>query len=339
MTQYILIALIIVTIFATHTEGLEDTDIFRLKICEIIKNGNAPWNIVYTLKLENVKSNSKRLWALEDNWNTFYGCLAQIPIVLRELHKHSQEPLRSSASTSIFFMDTLKSMRQVVEFLNPQQKWKPGHCYVFIWLITDKQALRRFFEKVWQKNILNVIAIVFHTQEIYTFEPFTQQGFQVKLLKEEPYFYDKLKNFHQFELRISMFKDNIRAVPLDNFPTQGYKKVDGMVARTLVEHLNATALYITPSDNRATYGDRVNGSFIGALKDIQSGFTHIGFNYRFTLDDVKPYIEELYLYKKRILYLVVPAAKMKPEYLIFANAFRERENLGRNSDLKVVMSN
>ncbi|XP_037823158.1 uncharacterized protein LOC119611583 [Lucilia sericata] len=294
---------------------------FHKKICEIVTNKNAVVNIIYRLNLESeVLTSSVFDLNYENNWDLFYHCMSEKPVVIRDMDKYQVEPLRSASSLSIYFIDSYRTMRKVLALLNPKQKWKPAHCYLFIWLLDDVNTLRRFFEKVWFKNILNAVAAVMNLQEIYTFEPFTSQGFRLKILYEAPYFYDKLRNFHHFELRISMFKDSVRALPLEGHIKHGYKRVDGWVARTLVERLNASARYIEPTD-RETYGALLNGTFTGSLKDIHSGLTHIGFNFRYTLDHVKPHIEELYPYKKRLLYLVVPAAEMRPEYLIFANAF------------------
>ncbi|XP_065359817.1 uncharacterized protein Ir68b [Calliphora vicina] len=329
MKQHLLKIIVLMGFWATsNSSGFifsqgsnNEQALFHQKICEVVNNRNALVNIVYRIKLE-AEVLTSSIFELNDqnNWDQFYRCVAQKPVVIRDMDNFQIEPLRSRCSLSIYFIDSYRSMRKVAAFLNPKQRWKPGHHYLFIWLLDDISALRRFFEKVWFKNILHAVAAIVNSQELYTFEPFTPQGFQLKVVHKQPYFYDKLKNFYHFELRISMFKDSVRAIPLEGAAKQGYKRVDGWVARTLVERLNASARYIAPTDSE-TYGALLNGTFTGSLKDIHSGLTHIGFNFRYTLDHVKPHIEELYPYKKRLLYLVVPAAEMRPEYLIFANAF------------------
>lgn len=326
MKHLLTTASIIVFMEILFTNGFiysKEEKLFQQKICDIIMERKAQVIIVYRLKEERIRwiNSLKEFWLNEqENWDTFYGCLTEKPVILRDMEEYEQEPERSASSISIYFLDSYRSLKRVIGMLNPKQRWKHGHRYVFIWLLDDIGGLKSFFERVWLKNIIHAVAAVMKLQKIYTFEPFSEKGFKLTTLEDSPYFYDKFKNFYQNELRITMFKDSVRAIPLENFPVRGYKRVDGWVARTLVERINASARYITPTDNE-TYGALVNGTFTGSLKDIYTGLTHIGFNFRYTLDHVKPHIEELYPYKKRILYLVVPSAEMKPEYLIFANAF------------------
>ncbi|KAM7357556.1 uncharacterized protein ACRADG_002847 [Cochliomyia hominivorax] len=318
--------LIVLILSGIITKGFlaeEKEKLFQQKLCEFIIKRNAQNLIVYRENEQKLELPTSLLDAYGqemDNWNEFYACLAQKPLLMRDMEKYYREPLRSASSISIYFIESYDTLTKVLAFLNPQQRWKHGHRYVFIWLMSDIGRLRGFFEIVWQKNILHAVAAIVKSQEIYTFEPFSSEGFRLKILNQPPYFYDKLKNFHRYKLRITMFKDSVRAVPLENYSEKGFKRIDGWVARTLVELINASSIYITPTDNE-TYGVLVNGNFTGSLKDIYSGVTHVGFNYRYTLDPVKPFIEELYPYKKRMLYLVVPSAEMRPEYLIFVNAF------------------
>ncbi|XP_073837985.1 ionotropic receptor 68b [Musca autumnalis] len=257
------------------------------------------------------------------NVNFLHQCMAELPTTIRNLDTFRNEPERFRGSLNIFFITSARIAQKVVAFLNPRQRWKQGHRYLFVWLLEGNNKMKLlgdFFQHIWQRNILHAVAVL-NSQLVYTFEPFSLEGFRLRRLDtNQNYFYDKLKNFHHFEIRITMFIDPVRAVPLPNYTTQGYKRIDGRVANALVKYLNATARYITPSDNE-TYGSLVNGTFTGSLKDIHSGLTHIGFNLRYTLDHVKQHIEELYPYQRRFLYLVVPAAKLRPEYLIFVKAF------------------
>ncbi|XP_037933992.1 uncharacterized protein LOC119668526 [Teleopsis dalmanni] len=172
---------------------------------------------------------------------------------------------------------------------------------------------------MFHKGNVDVVTIVHH-RKIYTFEPYTEKGFQIKLIKNNKYFYDKLRNLHKLQLKISMFSDQVRAIPNKNFKINGFSAIDGMVAKTIINKLNATALYITPEDNES-YGACRNGTFTGVIKDVTSGITQVAFNTRFVLNCMENHIEQLYPYHKRKLYLVVPAAKMAPQYLIFVNTF------------------
>ncbi|XP_058987921.1 uncharacterized protein LOC131806955 [Musca domestica] len=292
---------------------------FALKICDVVQQRDAKINILYRNPTrEHMETIYRRI-----NVDALHQCMTEFPLTIRNLHSYAMEPERLMGSLNIYFIATRTIARQVANFLNAHQRWKPGHRYLFVWLLEEDKSdevLHEFFQQIWQKNILHAVAIL-DSQRVYTFEPFSPEGFRIKLLDEnQNYFYDKLKNFHHFEIRITMFIDPVRAIPLPNYATEGYKRIDGRVANAMVKYLNATARYITPADNE-TYGSLINGTFTGALKDVHSGLTHIGFNLRYTLDHVKQHIEELYPYQRRFLYLVVPAAQMRPEYLIFVKAF------------------
>lgn len=305
-----------------HNSEPEESLKFSEKICQIAKRRNAQINFLYSNSLaEEEVGLEEVMHKLE--LDRLHQCLVELPILIRSLDLYAVEPERASGSLNIFLITTSQVAHRVLQFINPHQRWKHGHRYLFVWLLPDSDLLKltQFFRKLWQKQIIHAAAVL-DSQRVLTFEPFSPEGFRLKTIDENQYcYYDKLKNFHHYEVRITMFTDPIRAVPLPNYSRQGYKRIDGRVASALVKYLNATARYITPADNE-TYGALYrNGTFTGSLKDIHSGLTHIGFNLRYTLDHVKEHIEELYPYQRRFLYLVVPAAKMRPEYMIFVKAF------------------
>ncbi|XP_075160378.1 ionotropic receptor 68b [Haematobia irritans] len=295
--------------------NFEESKEFSLKICDVAQKREAQINIFYTTPLE-MRSSVKL------NWPLLHQCLFELPFWVRSLDFYETEPERTSGSLNLFLVTSSQSAQRILDFINPHQRWKQGHRYLFIWLLPqlDVGNLRDFFLVLWSKNILHAL-VAWDSEHLYTFEPFSLEGFRLRTIgKHENYYYDKLRNFHRFQVSITMFTDPVRASPLPNSTTQGYRRIDGRIASALVEELNATARYITPADNE-TYGSLRNGTFSGALKDIHSGLAHIGFNLRYTLDHVKEHIEELYPYQRRFLYLVVPAAKMRPGYMIFVRAF------------------
>ncbi|XP_013098976.2 uncharacterized protein LOC106081515 [Stomoxys calcitrans] len=319
-TRPIITLLVVVIILSgslslDHKESLE----FSMKICDIAKKRNAQTNILYTNDWKEGRSENS---THNIDWLVLYQCLLELPFLLRSLDYFPIEPARAFSSLNIFSITSAERASNVLDFIDAHQRWKQGHRYLFIWLLPKWEvgAVKDFFRHLWLKNILHAL-VIWDSVHVYTFEPFSVEGFRLKSIAEHQcYYYDKLTNFHHYEFSITMFTDPVRAIPLPNTSSQGYRRIDGRVASALVEQLNATARYIAPADNE-TYGSLRNGTFSGALGDIQSGLAHIGFNLRYTLDHVKEHVEELYPYQRRFLYLIVPAAEMCPEYMIFVRAF------------------
>lgn len=196
---------------------------------------------------------------------------------------------------------------------------KHFHKYVHIWRNAQITQLHRLLSAVWQRKILDAVVIT-DVQHIYTFEPYIAAGFALKRIIDEQYFYDKLKNLHKHQLRITMLKDFLRAIPRER-AADGYTGVDGLLASNIVSYLNASVNYTQPADNENYGVCLANGSFTGVLRELIAGAADVNFNARFTLPCGAAEVEALYPYFKRKLYLVVPAAKMQPEYLIFIKAF------------------
>ncbi|XP_054735768.1 uncharacterized protein LOC129242890 [Anastrepha obliqua] len=300
----------------THEVAYTDLVVTQ-KACEIAKQYDSYIYIVYT---SNVRQDDS-IFRLEFN---LLKCMSELPTHIIDVEQLTKERERKYNSFSIFVLPTSAAaaslyLQRIIGLLNEKQTRKHFHKYTFIWRDAQIAQLGELFEAIWQRKILNAIVIT-DVQHIYTFEPFTPAGFALKRITNGQYFYDKLKNLHHHQLRITMFTDFLRAIPKRN-RENGYDGVDGLLASSIVSYLNATANYTQPADNE-NYGDCLpNGSFSGVLKHLIAGDADVGFNARFTLPCMEGRIEKLYPYFKRKLYLIVPAAKMQPEYLIFITAF------------------
>ncbi|XP_032591605.1 uncharacterized protein LOC116805215 [Drosophila grimshawi] len=256
-----------------------------------------------------------------------HRCVAsRLPSCMRSLEAHELEPLRQTASMNIFHIpggDTGQPLvRRILDMLNPKQPRRHYHKYLFIWPGASEQQLKELFMGCWQKQLLFALAIT-KPGDIYDFQPFSDEGLQLTNLSpsSEVFYIDKLRNWRGSELRFSMFSHPLRALPLKPVESAGYDAIDGTVARLMAQQLNATARYVAPPDGEAYGRCLPNGSFSGVVHDLLSGDTHIGLNLRFVMDCVLPHVESLYPYVRGLICLVVPAAGMQPEYLIFVSAF------------------
>ncbi|KAH8296658.1 hypothetical protein KR054_009478 [Drosophila jambulina] len=252
---------------------------------------------------------------------------SQLPVVTRNIESHEVEPRRNTDSLSIFHIPAGKRgdslVRRVVDMLNPRQPRKHLHKYLFIWPDAGQDQLLDLFRSCWTKQLLYGLAITSKDSGLYDFDPFAIGGLQVvQRTGENLIFPDKMGNLRGYPLRFSMFTDPLMAVPRDPVETAGYRAVDGVAARVTARMLNASVTYVLPADNESYGRCLPGGNYTGAVKDLVSGHTHFGPNSRFVLDCIWPEVEVLYPHTRRILYLVVPASEIQPEYLIFVHVFR-----------------
>lgn len=107
----------------------------------------------------------------------------------------------------------------------------------------DRSWLRQIMTELWQKRILNVVVIFSEGDDElqwFTYTPFLDEGKRVELLAmnaTSDWFYNKLLNLGLSQMVISMHNDevDVRAQPKDDFRTEGYTGVDGMVANLIRE--------------------------------------------------------------------------------------------------------
>ncbi|KAH8364815.1 hypothetical protein KR084_012173 [Drosophila pseudotakahashii] len=252
---------------------------------------------------------------------------SRLPTVTRNIEAHEVEPLRNTDSLSIFHIPAGEGgdalVRRILDMLNTRQRRKHLHKYLFIWPAARRNQLLRLFRGSWSKKLLYGLAITGKDNGLFDFDPFAVGGLQVVHCSGgAPYYPLKMKNLRGYPLRFSMFTDPLMAVPRYPVETAGYKAIDGVAARVAARMLNATVTYVLPADNESYGRCLPGGNFTGVVRDIVGGHTHFAPNSRFVLDCIWPEVEVLYPYTRRVLYLVVPASEVQPEYLIFVRVFR-----------------
>ncbi|XP_017070718.1 uncharacterized protein LOC108107643 [Drosophila eugracilis] len=257
-----------------------------------------------------------------------YRCVGnRLPVITRNIEAHELEPLRQTDSLSIFHIpagDKGESLvRRILNLLNPRQTCKHLHKYLFIWPDAREDQLQRLFQGSWDKSLLYGLAITRKDNGTFDFDPFALGGLKVvQLSGNDLYYPHKMMDLRGYPLRFSMFTDPLMAVPNNPVESAGYRAVDGVAARVAASMLNATVTYVLPEDNESYGRCLPNGNYTGVVRDIAGGHTHFAPNSRFVLDCIWPEVEVLYPHTRRILYLVVPASEVQPEYLIFVRVFR-----------------
>ncbi|KAH8268771.1 hypothetical protein KR018_003830 [Drosophila ironensis] len=250
---------------------------------------------------------------------------SRLPVVTRNIESYELEPLRQTDSLSIFHIPVAGNgtslVRRILDMLNPRQPRKHMHKYLFLWPNAGPDQLLELFRGCWGKQVLYALAITRMHKGIFDFDPFSVGGLRVVESPGEA-FHDKMGDLKGYPLRFSMFPDPLMALPLDPVESRGYKAMDGVAARVAARMLNATITYVLPEDNESYGRCLPDGNFTGVVRDMVAGKTHFGPNSRFVLDCMWPHVEVLYPHTRRILYLVVPASGIQPEYLIFVRVFR-----------------
>ena len=289
-----------------------------LKVCAIAEQLKAHTILLYYC--QNVDTNY--------NYIPIGRCLSEMPSYSLKTAMLVKELPRNSSSLSIFVLLTLADTKNVINFLNDRQKDKQTHKYVFIvenWPLNEVDA---FLQQLWQKSILNAVLISENSKsfQVYSYDPFSPNGFRTFLMtdNDSEYFVDRLKNLNRFQLRISMFIEPIRSIPLPpNATLQGYRGIDGLVTSNTLQQLNATGLYISPADEER-YGVCSDGKYTGILGDLLRRNTHVNFNARFMLECEYEPFEFIQLYHKKVLVLVVPAPEMLPMYGIIFRTLKSQ---------------
>lgn len=257
-----------------------------------------------------------------------YRCVgSRLPVITRNIEAHELEPFRRTDSLSIFQIPAAEKgdslVRRILDMLNPHQRRKHMHKYLFVWPNARRHQLLRLFRGSWAKKLLYGLAITGRENGTFDFDPFAWGGLQViQRLDGELSYPRKMKDLRGYPLRFSMFTDPLMAMPRSPVETAGYQAVDGVAARVVGEMLNASVTYVFPEDNESYGRCLPDGNYTGVVSDIVGGHTHFAPNSRFVLDCIWPAVEVLYPYTRRNLHLVVPASAIQPEYLIFVRVFR-----------------
>ncbi|CAD7077082.1 unnamed protein product [Hermetia illucens] len=185
--------------------------------------------------------------------------------------------------------------------------------YIFTFFdntVTSEEVSRLamyLFKTLWRKQVLNAVAVFkTNTIEVLGYDPFSARGnitiVNLTNVEYKALFQNNVRNLNGLPIRIAMFDDPVRSVPRKD--GLGYDGADGYIARTIIDHLNASVQYIYPKD-ADIYGTYNSG----ALGDVAAGRADIGFNARYvTLEDAS-YVEQTNSFERVDLCVVVPKAK------------------------------
>lgn len=205
--------------------------IYEKIVCNGTRNINFYVNHTETsnqLNIDNllrVFSNSSSIYV-----KTFQGELSKIKDV---------QNLKKNGTVHVFLVQNTNKAKNVVELINRRVYTKYYQKYFLIIqeaVIEDLNWLERIFQDFFQKEILNVVAIFYNSEKMYsfTYNPYTPNGFKLINLMGKScnteYFYEKLFNLYGHRLSISMLTDNIKSVKSENGK---YKGTDGYLAETI----------------------------------------------------------------------------------------------------------
>lgn len=226
--------------------------------------------------------------------------------------------LKKNGTIHVFIVQNTSRAKNVINLISRRVYTKHYQKYFVIIqeaFIEDLNWLEIIFRDFFDKEILNIVAIFYNSERVYsfTYHPYTSNGFKLINLSERScteYFFEKLTNLFGHRIKISMLTDNIKSVKSENGK---YKGTDGYLASTIEEILNATFEYITPNKN--SYGAFINNTATGGLADVIYRKADMSFNNRFLNPAFLDYnVETTNSYKQENVCIMVPKATRKSTF-------------------------
>lgn len=150
--------------------------------------------------------------------------------------------------------------------------------------------LEKMFQQFWLKKILNVVIIFWSTRlNVVTYSPFGKPFLRFFRANQTDYrilFRDKTNNFMGEPLRIGLFYEESRAIFNKTLETHQINittldGVDGLQARLIIEHMNATIKIVQPTDGADIGEFLANGSSTGSLRLLVTDQVDVSLNARF----------------------------------------------------------
>lgn len=276
----------------------------KLKICDVIANSKTPKHLVIHTKSSDFP---------ED----FFDCLS-VPVSITKVQQIVVPEVEESLLI-MFLLDRLNNsvIDELDTNIDPFMKRKKSIRIIFkLNSKPENSIVLNLFRLMWKKQLLNVVVVDVQST-ILTYEPFTMNGFTVRELdsSDDP-FPDKLRNLHGHEIKVSMFHQIVRSIPVGD----RYGGVDGQLAYTLLNHINATAKYIFPADGQ-TYGLMSESGLTGTLGDVAYGRSDVGFNSRLVDEKEQHHLESLYPVHYEVICILYPKSTASPPYLNLVRAF------------------
>lgn len=149
--------------------------------------------------------------------------------------------------------------------------------------------LMLIFRDIWKNNVLNALVIYWNQTKVnaVSFTPFPSFELmffeQNDLRNKKKLFFDKTRDLYGHSLKATIFYDSSRA-RFDENDKQNISAldgVDGLLARLIVEKMNATLIMTVPSDNQEIGEILSNGTATGCLGALMNHEVDFGVNMRF----------------------------------------------------------
>lgn len=277
-----------------HLKNIFETNNCRSVIL-IFPDNEVDFNIakaVYSLPLPVYNINSSEIRIFNGPYHKVYHqniTIEESKIYILLLHNFLDVQLHIQKLQDIYFWRARDRVLVIME-----QKYNKSSADELKW------ASKIF----WKNQILNVAFLYAEkTFTCFTYNPFPQ--ISIVHLKDCNLFYEKMTNLMGYRVNVSMFKNVLDAIPNNN----EYLGKDGILAKTVMNFMNASCTYISPSDS-VDYGENHNRKRItGAFADLVSGKTEIAFNSRYLKDEFQNYLEATYPHGRDDLTCLVPVVR------------------------------
>lgn len=229
--------------------------------------------IFYETELEEWSPNIYRAFAPVYSINlSRKGCLFREDNIMKD-----NDTVLYNESLYIVSLYNFSLLKQTVSDIRQLVFWKARHRIIFVTRndTGTTENIADSFRYCFRYWIINIGIVFFNNLDVaYTYNPFEDSYFIQRNISEV--FFDKTLNLYGFKLNVTLFPDKSTSVEIDGV----YEGIDIWMSRVILDAINATYDYVIPSEG-AVFGGYNETSADGALGDIVSERSQVGFNSRF----------------------------------------------------------
>ena len=222
-------------------------------------------------------------------------------------------------------LSILKQSVMWFENINTNGRW-----IIFLTDLNLEDA-KDFLKDTWTNNkMLNILIIMAYTKQqkfnVISYDPFILNDDETRgqfwneevntdtkigvLNYIDGILKAKVKNLHQYPLKVIMFESEMTAIPIydNNGKIKHYKYIEGIVVQMIQRYLNCSIEYLQPRDNSSMGFRALNGSVSGVLVEIEEGSVDFTGNVRLMIPIGTT--NSTFLYPIDIVYLKYIVPKM-----------------------------
>jgi hypothetical protein len=220
----------------------------------------------------------------------------QCPSVVAAPFFNASGYIPKTTGNFIFLESAGDEVKDVVDQVRNYSFWssRMQNHFIICDQVKDTKFLLNLLRVIWERSILNfVVVFVFKRLEVFSYNPFLQDGVTNLSFPGSTLFSDKLRNLHGYQLRVSLFVD----FPLTVKHEEHWVSRDYERLKLVTQMINASFKIIEPENNTG---------YFGAYDDIMANKSDFCFITHFYMLNIFQDAEYTYPHKMNALVVVVP---------------------------------